>query len=218
MKPQFTPPPVIRTRRQSPWLVWSLIALCVGIPSFALYTLAACFRLGPDAQALGEGFRGRGAPGLELRLGALPMSLLRFGLHRAPLEPEARMALDALHGVEVGLYPFAGGGHPEETSERIIAGSAALSGRGWYQALGIANDEVTVSVHVREDERRPDRIQLCAVVQRESHVAVISVRGQVPDALLSAIGYRLPSSGRGRKYLSNHRAKPRMSHSMVSHP
>ncbi|MCW5558181.1 MAG: hypothetical protein KIT22_10170 [Verrucomicrobiae bacterium] len=224
MKLPLTPnpiaPPVLRTRarRQAPWLVWSLIVLCVGIPSLALYSLVSCFRLGPDARALSRGLRSGGSPGVELRLGALPMSLMRFGLRFAPLEPEARMAVEALRGVEVGIYPFGGAGDSEERSRRIAAGNAALAARGWQRVVGVANDDVTVSVHVRDDERRPERLQLCAAVQRESHVVVVSVRGALSDPLLSAIGYRLSPPGRDRKYLSNHDAKFRRSHSIVGHP
>ncbi|MBN8246530.1 MAG: hypothetical protein J0L84_03710 [Verrucomicrobia bacterium] len=212
-------PPASRTRRQSPWLVWSLIALAVGIPSLALFSLVQCFRPGPDVRALGQEMRGGGAPGIALRLGTVPLSLIRFGLRRTPMDPEALAALDALQGVEVAVYPFAGAGDPDGVPRRLEAGSAALAARGWHRVVGVANDEVTVSVHARDDARHPDRLELCAAVLHDAHCVVVSVRGEIPDSLLASLGQRLPSPGRGGgRYLSNHAANARISQSMVSHP
>lgn len=163
--------------------------------------------------------QGGGTPGIALRLGTVPLSLLRFGLRRTPMDPEVFAALDALHGVEVALYPFAGAGDPNDAPRRLAAGSAALAARGWHRIVGFANDEVTVSVHARDDARHPDRLELCAAVLHDLHCVVVSVRGGIPNSLLATLGQRLPSPGwRGGRYLSNHAANARMSQSMVSHP
>ncbi len=180
-----TPPPaavptVPSPRRPRPWLAWGLVAAAILPPTLLLYGIMSCFGLGSDAAALRESVVTSANPPIhrqaELKLGWVPLTLARLGLRLADLEPEARLALESVRGVEVGLYGCGDADASRGATDILAAGDDAMRPRGWERVVGVIQEETVVGVYTRDNARDPDDLRFCVVVRHGDHLVLAAVQ------------------------------------------
>lgn len=112
---------------------------------------------------------------IQFTVGPVLLSLVRSGLSFVPeMEPEARLALNAVRKASVGIYSL------RETRES--AGSVAMFGRaeatmqerGWRRIVAVNNDEANVMVFAREESRGNGPQKLCVAVRSGDRLIVVA--------------------------------------------
>src|SRR5207248_2706887 len=108
--------------------------------AFALliYGVTGYFRLSRDARCLRNSLIGaqNSQPvgwnkTIELNVGPMSFQLLRAGLSFAPLNSEARTALRAVRGGEVGVYQLARSSGDLDHASLLAAADNGMAARGW---------------------------------------------------------------------------------------
>lgn len=177
--PHPSPPILATPRRRRPGIVWSLVGVSIAVPALLIYSVVRCFSLGADGAALRgavlESPRQAFQPQVELRLGWLPLGLLRQGLRLADPEPAARVALESIRRVEVGVYELGDAGASVDASEVLAAGDRALRPLNWERAVGVLHEGAIVGVYSRETANDPDALEFCVLVRRENHLVLAAV-------------------------------------------
>lgn len=192
MKTPAQPPVLSEMRRPSTarWL-WLLPVpvLAVALPLGLLVIGATgCFRVGGDAATLRRSVAQSAAADVdctvEVRVSALLCGLVRGGLSLAdvPLDPEARAALDTLHGGEVGVYELRPRGDCNRAAV-LRAADKSMRGRGWDRMVGVLHGDDLVAVYVPQKMRSGRDCRVCVLVMADRHMVVVSARGN-PEPLL----------------------------------
>lgn len=197
MKPALNPvvPP---PRRQRSWLGWALVGIAIAVPSLVLFGIMSVFGLGADAAALREAVMAS-APNafhrqMELRLGWIPLTLVRQGLRLADLEPEARLALDSIRNVDVGVYGAGNAPGSLAPVDLLSAGDDGLRPRGWDRVVGVVQPGSVVGVYAQDNARDPEDLRLCVLVRHEDRLVVAAVRcrtGPLMELVRNHLGARV---------------------------
>ena len=174
------PPPRPASRRPHSRLAWILVVAAIAIPSLLLYGIMSCFGLGSDASALRGALMESARPGfhrqVELRLGWIPLSLVRQGLRLADLDTEARLALDSIRSVEVGVYGCGNPGEAHEGMGLLAAGDGVLEPRGWDRVVGVVHGDDVVGVYAQDSARDPDDLHFCVLVRHGDRLVLAAIR------------------------------------------
>ena len=182
-------PPVIRPPSNRRWL-WVGLALVL-MPFLLLGGLglgvASYFRLSPDTRALrGELTRAGGAEWRQrigLNVGSVTMGLVRAGLSCTRIEPEARAALRAVRGFEVGICELASGVDDPNHAALLTAADGVMNARGWERVVGVLDGRQMVGVYLPAQFSSPRSTKACVVVLEGRQMIIVSVRGNL-EALL----------------------------------
>jgi hypothetical protein len=165
-------------------LVLSLIAIVI-TGFFRLSRDARCLRnslkLAADAQALQWDRK------LELSFGALTFRVLQAGLAFAPLNPDARAAVQSVRGAEVGIYKLHGKADLLDPFAMLAAADTAMEARGWDRLVGVANDRELVAVYVPGSTPAKGNLQACLAVMQEEQMVVVSASSNVEQFLELAL-------------------------------
>ena len=182
-------PPLPPTNRATPRRTGVLAALgiaCLGVLLFwavIAFLLTGCLRLSSDTKNLRNTLTQSLAAGwqkeVELNIGSGTLGAARFGLSFARLEPEARAALRALHGAEVGVYRLAPGRPVVDRAALLTAADGAMAGRGWDRLVGVVNPREFVAIYVPGQLRSPRAVTACVVVLEERQLVIVSARGNL---------------------------------------
>lgn len=172
-------PPLPSQRRQRPGLVWGLLVAFIGLPSLLLYGVVSCFGLGSDAAALREAVMASSDSGLnrqaELRLGWLPLTVMRQGLRWVDLDPEARLALDSIRSVEAGVYASDDEG-PVDVAGLMAAGDGGLRSLGWDRIVGVVHEGDVVGVYSHANPHDSEDLSFCVLVHHEGRLVLAAIR------------------------------------------
>ena len=145
--------------------------------------LTGCFRISSDAQALRDSVM-KSASGewdeeIEIGVGALTLNLARAGLAFVSLEPEARAALAAARGAEVGVYRLQKQRRRLDHATMLAKADQAMSRRGWDRVVGVMNEREFVAVYVPNHVRSTRNVKICVVVMDGQELVVASARGNL---------------------------------------
>lgn len=153
--------------------------LAVGITGY--------FHLGRDAQSLRDSVMNSTPRNwektIELNVGWLTCGLARTVISCFELAPEARTALQAVRGAEVGVYHL-------PRRERLANGSAILAAaddmmtaRGWDRLVGVIKEGQLVAVYVPKKVRSANAVKLCLVTLKDRDLVVASAQGNLEPLL-----------------------------------
>lgn len=182
-------PPLPPANRATPRRTGVLAALGIACLSVLLfwavvaYLLTGYLRLSADmknlrntlTQTLTAGWQKE----IELNIGSCTIGAAHAGLSFARLDPEARAALRAIHGAEVGVYRLAHGRPGADQAAMLMAADGAMAGRGWDRLVGVVNPHEFVAVYVPVQLRSPRDVTACVVVLEERQLVIVSARGNL---------------------------------------
>ena len=163
-------PPLIRPPANRGW-IWAGLALVL-FPFVALGVIvlgvASCFHLSSDTRALRNGLME--ASGVKwrqqigLNFGSVTLGAVRAGLSFAPLDAKARAAVQALRGVEFGIYELASGTKPPDGANMLAVADRVLNARGWERVVGVLDCEQLVGVYLPAKTFSARRMKCCVLV------------------------------------------------------
>ena len=149
------------------WIGLSLLAPFVVVGGMIL-GVASYFHLSSDTRALRNGLME--ASGVEwrqqigLNIGRFTFGAVRAGLSFVTLDPEARAAVQAVRGAEVGIYELVSErSHPDGAAMLAVA-DKVLNDRGWERVVGVLDGEELVSVYLPAKTISARRVKCCVVV------------------------------------------------------
>ncbi|MEN9677113.1 MAG: hypothetical protein RIS76_3009 [Verrucomicrobiota bacterium] len=111
----------------------------------------------------------------ELRLGWLPLTVVRQGLRWVDLDPEVRLALDSIRSVEAGVYASDDEG-PADVAGLMAAGDGALRPLGWDRIVGVVHEGDLVGVYSHANPGDPEDLRLCVLVRHEGRLVLAAIR------------------------------------------
>ncbi|MBI4660472.1 MAG: hypothetical protein HY735_16670 [Verrucomicrobia bacterium] len=154
-------------------------------------SLTGCFNVSSDIEALRnslvQSVRGECEAEIEVGVGALPFALARTGLSFVEMDPEARAALEAVRGAEVGVYHFRYQPKHLNHARMLSAADDAMSARGWYRLVGVIHGRQMVGVYVPLALRSTRNVRVCAVVLDGHKMVVGSARSDLEPLLELAL-------------------------------
>jgi hypothetical protein len=150
-----------------------------------------CFKVSRDAGTLRDsvvnGAAARCEAKFEFGVGALTLGLARFGLSYLDLDPEARTALSALRGADVGVYEVIGRKRPANYAKILSSADRAMAARGWDRLVTVIDDGQMVAVFVPKDLRTTRNVRVCLAVLSEREMVVASARSNLEPLLELAV-------------------------------
>jgi hypothetical protein len=166
-------------------MLLALAVVIVGVTGF--------FRLSRDAQCLRDSLAkslvfqsGSWNKKIQLRVGAFTCEAVRLGLSFIHLQPEARTALRAVRGGEVGVYQLGRGSRFANYSAMIEAADEAMARRGWDRLVGVAQEHELVVVYVPRSVS-PSNVRACVAVLNEQLLVVASARSDLEPLMELAL-------------------------------
>lgn len=154
------------------------------IPLVALGTIAlgvaSYFRLSSDTRAMRDGVMK--ASGVEwqqnigLNIGGGTFGLVRAGLSFVELEPEARAAIKAVRGVEVGIYEPTSGTKPPDGAAMLAVADKVLNARGWERVVGVLDGKELVSVFMPAEAVLAGKVKCCVLVFDGRQLVMVSAK------------------------------------------
>src|SRR2546421_889756 len=145
--------------------------------------LTGCFKVGSDVGALRDSVMkstaARWDEKIEIGVGPITLYLARAGLAFVDLEPEARTALHAVRGAEVGVYKLREGHKELKRAVILSAADKAMASRGWDRIVGVLNQGEFVAIYVRHDLRSTRNVRVCLLTLSGEGMVVASARSNL---------------------------------------
>jgi len=187
--PPLPSPRTVAPRRIAPWIVGilGLVLLTAALPVLVALGVWSCIRVGGDARALRTAaLRASGQRWdrqVEVSAGPMLLGLARLGIGFAPVERDARLALDAVRRAEVAVFKSRSGGGTDAGMPVLRAADATMTRRGWERLVGVVNDEATVAVYVPRGRSSDESLEACVLVLNDEHLVVVSARTELMPLL-----------------------------------
>ena len=167
------------------YLVILAVLLAGGL---CVFGMTGYFRLGSETAALRRSLMksvgGQWDTKIAVKLGGLTAGLVRIGLRCVHLAPEPRAAIEALRGVEVGVYNLApGGARLTDRDGMLLATDKAMSARGWVRIVGVTREHELVAVYIPRKGVSAEKMRCCVMVLHEGTLVVASARGNLEPLL-----------------------------------
>ena len=142
--------------------------------------VASYFHLSSDTRALrNELTRASGAEWrkqIGLNIGNMTLGVVRGGVLFTKLDPEAKTALQAVRGVEVGVYELDSTSIPPDRAAMLNAADKAMSSRGWERVVGVLDGDDMVGVFMPTKIASPSQMKCCVVVLDGKQLVLVSAR------------------------------------------
>ncbi len=183
------PPVIPYRRRRTRWLPVLAIVLALVLlpPTLLVVGVYRCLSLSADAASVRRGvMKASGAEWdkqIELGVGPFLFSGVRAGLAFVKLPPEARAALRAVRGAEVGVYRRHEPGLRLNPAAMLSAADAAMTARGWDRVVGVTDPREMVAIYMPKAVRSARDVKTCLVVVDEREMVVVSARGNLESLL-----------------------------------
>ncbi|PYK63844.1 MAG: hypothetical protein DME21_01620 [Verrucomicrobia bacterium] len=116
---------------------------------------------------------------IEIGVGPITLYLARAGLAFVDLDPEARTALHAVRGAEVGVYKLREGHEQLKRAVILSAADKAMATRGWDRLVGVMNQGEFVAIYVRHDARSTRNVRVCLLTLSRGEMVVASARSNL---------------------------------------
>ena len=145
--------------------------------------LTGCFKVSSDVGALRDSVMKSAAAQwdekIEIGVGPITLYLARAGLAFVDLDPEARTALHAVRGAEVGVYKMREGHEQLKRAVILSAADKAMARRGWDRIVGVMNQGEFVAIYVRHDVRSTRNVRVCLLTLSGEGMVVASARSNL---------------------------------------
>jgi len=156
------------------WLL-GVVLLVVGVTS--------CLRLSRDARTLRNALMESAAvpwdKTIELSVGSFTLHLARAGLQFVDLDPDARVALQAARGAEVGVYRLKARQSRLDRAAMLSAADAAMTARCWDRLVGVLTRGELVAVYVPREIPSTRDVKVCLVAWSGQQLVVGSARSDL---------------------------------------
>lgn len=156
--------------------------------------LTGCFRVSSDTKALRDGLMQTAAAEwdteIEVGVGTLTLGLARLGLGFVDLPPEARAAIGAVRGAEVGVYRLRDEHRPLDHSIMLTKADGAMGVRGWDRLVTVLNHREMVAIYVPKDMRSPRDVSVSIVVLDGHDMVLAAARSDLEP--LMQIAFKRP--------------------------
>jgi hypothetical protein len=163
------------------------LIVVMSLPLLSALGVASYFYLGSATRALRnsvmETVPGTWDKTVAVSVGNLTLGAVRFGAQFFPLPPEAKAALSAVHGAEVGLYQLEETPEPVPAAALFATADRRMKWRGWERVVGVAQGRQFVAVYVPRNFSSLERAACCVVVLNHQDLVVASVRGNLEPLL-----------------------------------
>ncbi len=141
------------------------------------------FRLSSDTAALQSSLiksaGGHWNKKIAVRVGWVTTALLRNALRWVHLDREPRAVIDALHGIEVGVYNQTPGERRIDRGAMLSATDKAMSRCGWIRAVGVAKEQELVAVYLPRKGLSAGSMKCRVIVLHGDTLVVASARGNL---------------------------------------
>ena len=158
-----------------------------------LVSMTGCFRVSSDVGALRDSvIKSDGAKWdqqIEFGVGGLTLTLARAGLACVDLEPEARTALQAARGAEVGVYKRRGAKGELRGGAILRAADQAMTERGWDRIVGVTKGRELVAVYAPQAVRSTRNVKVCVLVLDPGELVVASARSNLEPLMEIAFNH-----------------------------
>ena len=158
--------------------------------------VAGVFRLGCETTALRQSLMssvdGQWKKTIAIHLGWFTTGLVRAGSRFVKLDPEPRAALDAVRGVEVGVYKRQGGPEQEDHGTVLARADRAMNRRGWVRVVGVSRDRELVAVYMPRKGLSLRNTKCSVMVFNGRELVVVGARGNL-QPLMAVVEKHLES-------------------------
>ena len=180
-------PAPFRWRRFWLWvLAGALLTPLLVVGGLAIVVIRS-LHVGPEVAALRDSVAPGVATGwhkqVEVSVGRLPLWLARAGLHFAPVQAEARLALRAAKGADVAVYERPADGAPTDRVAVLQRADEAMSYLGWQRAVGVVEQDQLVAVYVPRHQDSTHELTACVLVLDRQNLVVASARTDLEPLL-----------------------------------
>ena len=169
----------VRPPSKRRWL-WALLALPPLLFILLVAGVANCFRVSNDLKDLRADLNLVSAADWHQRIGIhadpLVLRLVHLGICAVHVDPQLRAALQALHGLDVGVYQLATGARKPSRSGLLTATDASMAGRDWERVLGVQDQQNLVALYVPRDSASTRHMQCCLMVYDGKQLVLVSAR------------------------------------------
>jgi hypothetical protein len=182
-------PPLIHPPAKRPWFWVGLGLLLLPFVALGVIALGVASYVHPSAdtralrngliKASGVDWRQR----IGLNIGSGTLGVVRAGLSFTRLDAQARTAVQAVRGVEVGIYELAAGTKPPDCAAMLATADAVLNARGWERVVGVLDGEQLVGVYVAGKAISAHPLKCCALVFDGRQMILVSGRADVEPLL-----------------------------------
>ncbi len=184
-------PPIIspRFRRRRLWLILPAAIVVTFMLTVVLFGvgLFRSFGLSSDAAALRDGLMKSAAADwnreIEVGVGSFALNLARTALTFVRLEPEARAALRAFRGGDVGVYQRQHRQKRLDHAALLDAADKTMTARGWDRMVGVVGQDELMAIYVPRRVSSPRDMRICLVALNGQELVVASVRSNLEPLL-----------------------------------
>lgn len=163
--------------------------------------LIGVFHLSSDASVLRETVMttvpGEWDKKVALRVGWLTTGLVRCGSRFFHMPPEPRAAIEAVHGVEVGVYKLREEPRHFERGVILERADKAMTRRGWIRVVGVLQENQLVAVYLPRTGISSSRMRACVAVLDGRDLVVVAARGNL-EPLMEIVEKHLDHDAHGR--------------------
>jgi hypothetical protein len=126
---------------------------------------------------------------IEIGVGAITLNLARAVVAFTDVEPEARTALRAVRGAEVGVYHRRDSRRKLDRAAMLRAADKAMEARGWDRVVGVIEQHAFVAVYVPNDLRSTRNVKACVVSLDDRELVVASARSNLEPLMELAFNH-----------------------------
>jgi hypothetical protein len=116
---------------------------------------------------------------IELNVGAMTLDLAGAVLAFVDLDPDARAALRAVRGADVGVYTLRNHARNLDRGAMLLAADAAMASHGWDRLVGVSDHDQLVAVYLPARIHSPRDVKVCIAVLEDNQLVVASARSNV---------------------------------------
>ncbi len=171
--------------RQATVLRVLLVLSCLGTVVIGLIALAVyrTFTVGGDLRAarnvVSKELNVPYASRVEVSAHPLLVGLVRLGLSFVPLEPEARLAIGAVRGAEVGVYELGEDPDPVQQVAVFRQVEERMTRRGWSRVVAVCDRDDLVLVYAPDEEMEPDEVEAFVFVLNGRNLVMVAGQGNL---------------------------------------
>ena len=176
----------------------ALCTLAVGLLAFAIYrTITVGGDLRAARNVVLKELNVRYASKLEVSAHPLLVGLARFGVGLAPIDREARLALKAVRGAEVGVYQLTSNLDAEQRTTLFHKVDQRMEKRGWNRTVAVMDGDDMVLVYTPAGEMDLDELEAFVFVLNGRELVLVAGMGNlepVRDLIDDKVREHLPEA------------------------